>query len=76
MLGIAVSDISTRSLCTAGAMALLCAHVDHETICLIGRWRSDKMLRSLHTQAQPVMHDFAQHMVLGGHYTFLPNNAL
>jgi hypothetical protein len=75
-LGIAVSDISARSLRAAGAMALLCAHVDHDTIRLIGRWRSDEMLRYLHAQAQPVMHDFARRMVLGGHYTFLPNNAL
>jgi hypothetical protein len=43
-LGITSQDISAHSLRAAGAMALLCANVDHDTICLIGRWRSDKML--------------------------------
>jgi hypothetical protein len=75
-LGITTSDISARSLRAGGAMALLCAHVDHDTIRLIGRWRSDEMLRYLHAQAQPVMHDFARRMVQGGNYTFIPNNAL
>jgi hypothetical protein len=75
-LGITSLDISARSLCAAGAMALLCAHVDHDTIRLIGRWRSDEMLYYLHTQAQPVMHDFSRRMVQGGNYTFIPNNAL
>lgn len=75
-LGINPSDISARSLRAAGAMALLCAHVDHDTIRLIGRWRSDEMLRYLHAQAQPVMHDFSRRMVQGGNYTFIPNNTL
>jgi hypothetical protein len=75
-LGITASDISARSLRAAGAMALLCAHVDHDTIRLIGRWRSDEMLRYLHTQAQPVMYDFSRRMVQGGNYTFIPNNTI
>jgi hypothetical protein len=75
-LGITSLEISARSLRAAGAMALLCAHVDHDTIRLIGRWRSDEMLRYLHAQAQPVMHDFSRRMVRGGNYTFIPNNTL
>jgi hypothetical protein len=75
-LGITASDISARSLRASGAMALLCAHVDHDTIRLIGRWRSDEMLWYLHAQAQPVMHDFARRMVQGGSYTFIPNNSI
>ena len=75
-LGISPHEISARSLRAAGAMALLCAHVDHDTIRLIGRWRSDEMLRYLHAQAQPIMHDFARRMVLGGNYTMIPNNAI
>jgi hypothetical protein len=75
-LGITTADISAHSLRAAGAMALLCSHVDHDTIRLIGRWRSNEMLRYLHTQAQPVMHDFARRMVHGGNYTFIPNNSL
>jgi hypothetical protein len=52
-------DISARSLRAAGAMALLCAQVDTDVIRLLGRWRSDEMLRYLHVQAEPVMRDFA-----------------
>ena len=37
--------VSARSLRAAGAMALLCSGIDKEIIQLIGRWRSDKMLR-------------------------------
>ena len=75
-LGLIPSEISARSLRAAGAMALLCAHVDHDTIRLIGRWRSDEMLHYLHAQAQPVMHDFARRMVHGGNYTMIPNNTI
>ena len=35
-----------------GAMALLMARVDTDTIRLEGRWRSDVMLRYLHMRAQ------------------------
>jgi hypothetical protein len=72
-LGFAPTDISARSLRAAGAMALLCANVDPNTIRMLGRWRSDEMLRYLHLQAQPLMHNFAQRMLEGGHYTLLPN---
>ena len=44
-LGFTHKDDSTRSLRTAGAMALLCSGVDTDIISLIGRWRSDKMLQ-------------------------------
>jgi hypothetical protein len=56
-------------------MALLCAHVDMDTIRLIGRWRSDEMLRYLHVQAAPLMRGFAARMLAGGNYTLLPNPA-
>jgi hypothetical protein len=72
-LGFAPADISARSLRAAGAMALLCANVDPNTIRMLGRWRSDEMLRYLHLQAQPLMHNFAQRMLEGGHYTLHPN---
>ena len=75
-LGITTQDISARSLRASGAMALLCAHVDHDTIRLIGRWRSEEMLRYLHVQAQPVMHDFPRRMVLSGNYSLIPNNLI
>jgi hypothetical protein len=47
-VGIVPSDISVRSLRSSGAMALLCARIDTDEIRLLGRWRSDEMLRYLH----------------------------
>lgn len=73
--GFVPSDISARSLRAAGAMALLCAKVDTDRIRLIGRWRSDEMLRYLHVQAEPIMRNFSSQMLAGGDYTLLPNHA-
>ncbi|EJK61127.1 hypothetical protein THAOC_18433 [Thalassiosira oceanica] len=56
--------------------ALLLANVDTNVIRLIGRWRSDEMLRYLHVQAAPLMQDYARRMVAGGHYNLLPNAQL
>jgi hypothetical protein len=72
-VGFLPSDISARSLRAAGAMALLCAHVDTDIIRLLGRWRSDEMLRYLHVQAEPIMRDFSRRMLVGGSFTLLPN---
>jgi len=71
--GFTSADISARSLRSAGAMALLCANVDSNRIQLLGRWRSDEMLRYLHVQAEPLMRSFASRMLAGGHFTLLPN---
>jgi hypothetical protein len=72
-LGFLASEVSARSLRAAGAMALLCAHVDTDTIRLLGRWQSDVMLRYLTVQAQPVMRDFSRRMLEGADYLLLPN---
>ena len=72
-IGFTKEDISARSLRAAGAMALLCANVDHDRIKLVGRWRSDAMLRYLHVQAQPVMKHFAKAMITDGEYSLIPN---
>jgi len=72
-LGFTPADISARSLRAAGAMALLCARVDTDIIQLLGRWRSDEMLRYLHLQAEPVMRNFASLMLAGGQFTLHPN---
>jgi hypothetical protein len=72
-VGFLPTDISARSLRAAGAMALLCAHVDTDVIRLLGRWRSDEMLRYLHVQAEPVMRDFSRLMLAGGAFNLLPN---
>jgi hypothetical protein len=72
-IGFLATDISARSLRAAGAMALLCSHVDTDIIRLIGRWRSDEMLRYLHVQAEPLMRDFASRMLHRGDFRLIPN---
>jgi hypothetical protein len=73
-VGITPADISVRSLRASGAMALLCAEVDIDKIRLLGRWRSDEMLRYLHVQAFPIAAPLASQMVRHGFYSFFPNN--
>jgi len=72
--GIDPSTISARSLRPGGATALLCAQVDTNVTRLIGRWRSDEMLRYLHLQAAPLMQHYAAAMFQHGSFTFIPNN--
>ena len=72
--GFLPQDISARSLRAAGAMALLCADVDSDRIRLIGRWRSDEMLRYLHVQAAPVMSRFSSLMLQHGDFHLIPNS--
>jgi hypothetical protein len=70
------SDISIRSLRSSGAMALLCADIDPDCICLLGCWRSDEMMRYLHVQALPIVAPLASLMVQHGFFTLLPNNPM
>ena len=72
-LGFLPGDVSARCLRAAGANALLCGGVDTDVIRLLGRWRSDEMLRYLHTQANPLLRTFASQMLTGGHFTLIPN---
>ena len=72
-VGFTKKDISARSLRASGAMALLCANIDHDRIKLIGRWRSDEMLKYLHVQCAPVMKHFAKAMINDGDFTLIPN---
>ena len=71
-LGFLASEVSARSLRAAGATALLVANVDPDVIRLLGRWRSDEMLRYLHLSAEPVMRLFARQM-LQAEYTLVPH---
>ena len=71
-LGIETKEISARSLRASGAMALLCAQVDTDIVQLVGRWRSDAMVRYLHVQAAPIMGRFARAMIRGGDYSLAP----
>jgi hypothetical protein len=42
---------------------------------LVGRWRSDEMLRYLQVQAEPTMRGFSARMLQhGGLFVLLPNN--
>ena len=74
IVGLTSSDITAKSLRASGAMALLVSKVDTDLIRLLGRWRSDEMLRYLHLQAEPIMHRFARLMVTHGDYHLLPNS--
>ena len=64
--------ISARSLRPGGATALLCAGVDPDSIALLGRWKSDAMLRYLGIQATSHTRNLAQLMVQHGAFTFIP----
>jgi hypothetical protein len=75
-VGFFPTDINARALRAGGAMALLCAHVDTDVIRLLGRWRSDEMLRYLHTQAQPLMRGFSRRMLTAGNFTLIPTDDL
>jgi hypothetical protein len=70
--GLLPSDISARSLRAGGAMALLNGNIDHNTICILGRWHSDAMMRYLHLQSRAIMDQFASTMFNHGTYDFLP----
>jgi hypothetical protein len=74
--GLAPADISVHSLRASGATALFCAQVDTDRICLLGRWRSDEMLRYLHVQAYPVVADLAPIMLHRGNFHLIPNQHL
>ena len=73
-LGFLPAEVLARCLCAAGATALLLARVNPDVIRLIGRWRSDEMLRYLHVQAYPLMRDYSQRMLSAGTYTLIPNH--
>jgi hypothetical protein len=51
--GLYPSDISNRSLRAGGTMALLCGHINHNTIQMLGRWHRDAIMMYLHLQANP-----------------------
>lgn len=73
-LGFGPADVSARAMRAGGAMALLLADVDSDKIRLIGRWKSDEMLRYLHTTARPIMQNFAAQMVQHGAYALIPTS--
>jgi hypothetical protein len=71
-LGIQPHEINARSLRAGGATALLCANVDQNSIQLLGRWKSDAMIRYLHIAANPHTRQYAKQMITG-HASFNPS---
>ena len=73
-IGFLPSDVSARSLQASGATALLLGKVGTDIIHLIGRWRSDGMLRYLHNQAAPLIQNYSHLVLNAGHYNLLHNH--
>ena len=70
-ISFAEADISTCSLRAGGGMALLMARVDPDTIHLVGRWRSDTMLRHLHTTEKSFSEGLSAKMFEHGAYALI-----
>ena len=70
--GIDPKLVSCRSLHPGGATALMLAGADSDHIKLLGRWKSDAMLRYLRIQAATQTNNFSQRMLDHGRYTFAP----
>ena len=50
---------------------LIKSGIDTNVIKLMGRWRSDEMMRYLHVTAQALTHNHAHTMLAGGNYDLL-----
>ena len=72
-LGLLPDDIYVRCLRAAGANALLTFHIYTDIIRMIGRWKSDLILRYLHLQVEHVMRDYSRKIISRGQFTLLPN---
>jgi hypothetical protein len=70
--GLLPSDINAKSLRATGAMALLNRNVDLDRLRLIGRWKSDAVLRYLHVQAHDIMSDYSSLMLAGSDFNLIP----
>ena len=75
-LGFTHKDVSAWSLQASVAMTILCSGVDTDIISIIGRWRSDKILRYLHVQAEPIIRNYSKLMIIHGNYNLLPHNVV
>lgn len=75
-IGFNRENISAQSLRESGAMALLCANIDHNRIKLIGCWRSNEMFRYLHVHEAPVMKHIANAMITDGEFILISNRDL
>ena len=71
-VGFTPDDVSLHSMRAGGAMALLMARVGKDTIRLVGRWRSNEMLRYLHMTAQTFTEGLAMRMFQHRGYAVIP----
>ena len=49
---------------------MLCARIDINITQLVGRWRSDEMIKYLHVQADSIMRNYSRQMFEHGHFTY------
>ena len=70
-LGFESNYVSARYICATGAMTLLYLGVGSNIIKLIGRWRSDYIIRYIQVQAEPLMRNFSRLMIMHVNYYFL-----
>ena len=57
-----------------GAMSLLLNIVDTDKIKLLGRWRSNAMMRYLHIMYQLMVQGFTDNIASSGNYAEIPSN--
>ena len=71
-VGFTPEYVSARSMRAGGAIALLMARVDIDTIRLVGRWRRDVMLLYIHMTSQTFTAGLAVRMVQHRDYALIP----
>ena len=74
LIGFTEADIRARSLRAGGAMALLMARVDPDTIRLVGRWRSNMMLCYVNTTENILTKGLSVKMFKHGAYALIPTD--
>ena len=70
-VGFMPEDVSAQLMRAGGAMALLMARFDTDTIRFVGRWRSNVVLIYLHTTAQMFTEVLALRMVQHGDFALI-----
>ena len=73
-LGLSKMDVSVRSLHNRGEIFLLLASVNTNTFHLMGRWRSNKIIRYLHTTTNYLAQELAARMMQLGAYVLITLN--
>jgi hypothetical protein len=49
---------------------MLCARIDLNITRLVGRWRSDEMLKYIHVQNASLMQNYSRQMLELGHFSY------